>query len=376
MLCFDFYLLVLKFYPYLQWLKVKLRHLQILFYEGIINVEHELNERLTIEAKRYLGKVANPETIRIILRKNNFNGRIARRKPFVSQKNRSKRLQFVKLYKDKDFSFWETVLFTDESKFNIFRSDGQTYVWRKPNDEFREENMRPTVKYGSGSIMVWGSMSAAGPGNLHIINEIMDHKKYLQILKENLKDSVQKLGIAECFSFYQDNDPKHRAHNVRLWLLHQYPHVIETPPQSPDLNVIEHLWAYLEEKLKNHIISNAKDLEKALQEEWAKIDLSYCEKLVRSIPNRLKAIKTNKGLPTKCRRGHRQDETETSSSAYDTTSRYTSSSTFNATHSKLENAFVSNDILNLVSIVRRLELKQLISEEIWRSTRRDHQRDR
>lgn len=255
--------------------------------------------KLAIEAKRYLGKKANPETVRIILRKNNFSGRVARRKPFVSKRNRSKRLQFVKLYKDKDFSFWKTVLFTDESKFNIFRSDGQTYVWRKPNEELREENLRPTVKHGGGSIMVWGSMSAAGPGNLHIINGIMDHKKYLEILKENLMDSVQKLGIAECFSFYQDNDPKHRAHNVRLWLLYHCPHVIETPPQSPDLNVIEHLWAYLEEKLKNHTISNAKDLEKALQEEWAKIDLSYCEKLVRSIPNRLKAVKTNKGLPTK-----------------------------------------------------------------------------
>ena len=255
--------------------------------------------KLATEAKKHLGKEANPETVRIILRKNNFNARVARKKPFVSKRNRSKRLQFAKLYKNKDFSFWRTVLYTDESKFNIFRSDGQTYVWRKPNEEYKENNLRPTVKHGGGSIMVWGCMSAAGPGNLHIIDGIMDQTKYLQILKNNLRDSVEKLGIADSYSFYQDNDPKHRAHNVRLWLLYNCPHVIETPAQSPDLNVIEHLWAYLEEKLKSHIISNAKDLEKALKDEWANIDPSYCEKLVRSMPNRLKAVRANKGLPTK-----------------------------------------------------------------------------
>lgn len=157
----------------------------------------------------------------------------------MSKNNHSKKPQFAKLYKNKDVSFWKTVLFIDESKFNVFCSNGQTYVWRKPNEEYKENNLQLAVKYGSGSIMVWGSISTAGPGNLHIIDGIMDQIKYLQILKENLKNNVPNMGIAECFNFYQNNDPKYRAQNVHLWLLYNCPHVIETPAQSPDLNIIE-----------------------------------------------------------------------------------------------------------------------------------------
>lgn len=255
--------------------------------------------KLTTLVQKHLNKVVHPETIRNILRKTGYNGRVARKKPFISKKNKSKRKAFAELYRNKDISFWNSVLFTDESKFNIFRSDGQAYVWRKANEELQECNLRATVKHGGGSVMVWGCMSAAGPGNLKIIDGIMNQNKYLDILKENLKPSVQKLGIEDRFIFYQDNDPKHKASNVRLWLLYNCPHVLETPPQSPDLNVIEHLWAYLEEQLKTHNIRNKSDLEKALFEEWNKIEPAYCQKPISSMPKRLRALKKNKGLHTK-----------------------------------------------------------------------------
>ena len=190
-------------------------------------------------------------------------------------------------------------MFSDESKFNLFGSDGRENVWRKPNQEMFPKNLRSTVKHGGGSVMVWGCMSAAGVGRLHFIDGIMDQNVYINILKENLKESAEKLGIGNTFNFYQDNDPKHKAHKVRNWLLYNCPKVIETPPPSPDLNAIENLWSQLEVGIRNHHISNKNDLKKALLEEWERIRPDYCEKLVRSIPNRLQNVKTNKGYPTK-----------------------------------------------------------------------------
>ena len=35
----------------------------------------------------------------------------------------------------KDFSFWENVLFADESKFNLFGSDGRPNVWKRSNEK-------------------------------------------------------------------------------------------------------------------------------------------------------------------------------------------------------------------------------------------------
>jgi transposase len=63
------------------------------------------------------GKTVCAETIRRVLRSNNFHGRVARRKPYISEANRRKRISFAKQFKNHGFSFWKNVIFTDESKY-------------------------------------------------------------------------------------------------------------------------------------------------------------------------------------------------------------------------------------------------------------------
>lgn len=75
--------------------------------------------------------------------------------------------------------------------------------------------------------------------------------------------------------------------------------MVDTPAQSPDINPIENLWSFLERKIRNHRISNKEDLKKALQEEWKKIPVEYCAKLVASIPRRLESVIQHRGYPTK-----------------------------------------------------------------------------
>ncbi|GFY78240.1 transposable element Tc1 transposase [Trichonephila inaurata madagascariensis] len=71
-------------------------------------------------------KKVHPETVRRILLSGGYNGRVSSRKPFIS--NQQNRLDFVSAHVDKDFDFWKTVVFTNESKFNVFRSDGRCNV--------------------------------------------------------------------------------------------------------------------------------------------------------------------------------------------------------------------------------------------------------
>ncbi|GBM05904.1 hypothetical protein AVEN_135271-1 [Araneus ventricosus] len=54
------------------------------------------------------------------------------------------------------------------------------------------------------------------------LTEEEEHKGclYLNILKWNLKLSVQNLGTGNTFAFYQDNNPMHTAHNIRLCCLY------------------------------------------------------------------------------------------------------------------------------------------------------------
>lgn len=136
-------------------------------------------------------------TVRKVCCDNGYHGRVTRKKFWVNMTNRNKRLEFAKQHLNKREEYWNTVIFSDESKLNIFGSDGRRMVWRKNNTELNPQNLIPTIKHDGGSVLVWGCMSAAGVGNLHFIDGIMDYKVYIEILKKNIHASAQKLGLAD-----------------------------------------------------------------------------------------------------------------------------------------------------------------------------------
>lgn len=243
----------------------------------------------------------HPETIRRCIRREGYHSRIPRRKPFISLVNKAKRLAFAKKYykiHEQDANFWNRVIFTDECKFNVFSKDGRAKVWRKPNTEMLLKNLTPTVKHGSGSVMVWGCMAGNGVGELHFIEGIMDKFVYLDILKTNFTASVEKLGLSANYIFQHDNDPKHTSGLVREWLLYHVRNQLNSPPQSPDLNVIEHLWDELKRRVRKREVYNKEQLKKILMEEWVNITPDVTEKLVSSMPRRLEAVIEYEGGPT------------------------------------------------------------------------------
>ncbi|GFW11119.1 transposable element Tcb1 transposase [Trichonephila clavipes] len=152
-------------------------------------------------------KTFSVQTIRNVLYEESYYGRAARKKPFISERNRRKRLDFAKSHVNLSDEFWNTVICSDESKFNIFGSDGRQYVWRKPNTELEKQHFTPTVKHGGGSVLVWDCMAANGTGKLCFIDDIMTARTYIDILSHNLQSSDQKLGLGTSFVFQQDNDP-------------------------------------------------------------------------------------------------------------------------------------------------------------------------
>lgn len=239
------------------------------------------------------------KTIGRRIKEANFNSRSPRRKPYISAINKKKRLNFAKKFVNKPLSFWKRIVWSDESKFELFGHKSRRRVWRRPGTAFEERHTVKTVKFGGGSVMVWGCFSWHGIGNLVLVSGKMNADLYIDIINENLEESVVKMELEDGFVFQQDNDPKHTAKKSKRFFNHSGIELLEWPPQSPDLNPIEHLWAVLDGNVPAERRSKTATFFNVLEEVWTNIDEDVLKTLVESMPRRLQAVIQAKGGHTK-----------------------------------------------------------------------------
>uniref|UniRef100_A0A803JRB0 N-acetylgalactosaminidase, alpha- n=1 Tax=Xenopus tropicalis TaxID=8364 RepID=A0A803JRB0_XENTR len=237
-------------------------------------------------------------TIRKRLGKNGLHGRFPRHKPLLSKQNIMARLNFAKKHLNDCQDFWENILWTDETKVELFGRCVSRYIWRKSNTAFQKKNIIPTVKYGGGSVMVWGCFAASGPGRLAVIDGTMNSTVYQKIPKENVRPSVRQLKLKRSWALQQDNDPKQTSKSTSEWLKKNKMKTLEWPSQSPDLNPIEMLWHDLKKAVHARKPSNKAELQQFCKDEWAKIPPERCKGHVASYRKRLIAVIAAKGGPT------------------------------------------------------------------------------
>ncbi|CAJ0925700.1 unnamed protein product [Ranitomeya imitator] len=178
--------------------------------------------------------------------------------------------------------FWENVLWSDETKLELFGRNTTCRVWRKKNTELHPSNTIPTVKHGGGNIMLWDCFSAKGPGRLIRVHERMNGAMYREILSANLLPSARALKMKRGWVFQHDNDPKHTTRATKEWLRKKHFKVLEWPSQSPDLNPIENLWRELKVRVAKRKAKNITALEEICMEEWANIPTTVCGNLVKT----------------------------------------------------------------------------------------------
>ncbi|KAG3012184.1 hypothetical protein PC123_g13533 [Phytophthora cactorum] len=74
---------------------------------------------------------------------------------------------------------------------------------------------------------------------------------------------------------------------------------LRPPPQSPDLNPIENVWAVMKRELNWAPASSLDDLKQKLMRIWTRIDDDIIRKCVESMPARLDDVIASKGSHTK-----------------------------------------------------------------------------
>ncbi|TKS91133.1 Transposable element [Collichthys lucidus] len=113
---------------------------------------------------REMGESSTKSTITAALHQSGLYGRVARRKPLLSARHMKARIEFAKKHRKDSQTMRNKILWSDETKIELFGINSKRYVWRKPGTAHHLPNKIPTVKHGGGSIMLWGCFSAAGTG--------------------------------------------------------------------------------------------------------------------------------------------------------------------------------------------------------------------
>ncbi|CUA77042.1 similar to GF20795 [Rhizoctonia solani] len=224
----------------------------------------------------------HPETVRRHLRALGLMARRPRKVPLLNRKHRKARRSWANKHRLWEAILWARVIFSDESKFNLFSSDGPRYVWRYAGEAYDARYTQKMVKHGGGHVMVWGCITSKGVGRLYRIDSTLTAKKYVEILNEALLGTLSDHRLKpRSVTFQQDNDPKHTAGLTRAWLESHDLSPLPWPSSSPDMNIIEHVWGYLDRKVHTRaaLPQNTDELWKALEEEWYCIDKGLIDNL-------------------------------------------------------------------------------------------------
>lgn len=259
-----------------------------------------------VDVHKYLREVGNNigyQTVLDNLREIGFQSRRKSKKPFLSRKHRQARYNWARTHRNWTVEDWKRVIFSDETKINIWNSDGIQFYWTRPGDPQQPFHLQPTVKHGGGPLMFWGCMTWQGLGyGCQIYEGTMKKEDYIGILNTTLRESLDhyEYQVGQ-FIFQHDNDPKHTAKATKAYLEEQGIEVLPWPAQSADLNPIENIWYYLKVQIgrREKKPSSIHELWDFVLEEWELIPLSLIQDLYESMPKRVEAVYKARGGNTR-----------------------------------------------------------------------------
>ncbi len=138
-------------------------------------------------------------------------------------------------------SKWKSVLWSDESKFDILvENHGCCVLWAKEEGDLPACYQHSVQK--PASLMVWGCISAYGMGSLHVLEGTMNAERYIKVLVQHMLLSRRCLFQGRPFVFQQDNAKPQTAAITTAWLRSRRVRVLNWPACSPDLSPIENIW--------------------------------------------------------------------------------------------------------------------------------------
>jgi len=241
-------------------------------------------------------------------------------KKAMTQATKQKRLKFAKLNKT---TTWEKVLFTDRKRFYFKYPSSKVKMvrWRPPfwklggNDK-RDEVFQPT---NPQCLNIYAGISRHGMTGVHVVAGTSKHTtryvtkkgtsarnitsaQYGDVLRKTLLPYGERLLGHKYGGWYlqQDNDPSHKCAQrvVKKWSKEKGSKVEllpSWPPNSPDLNIIENVWAWVQREVDKIGCQPFEDFHQTVIDTLAKVPDTMVSNLFASMHERMKLVIQKEG---------------------------------------------------------------------------------
>jgi transposase len=241
-------------------------------------------------------------TIRQALLKEGYKRRVARKKPWLTQAHKDKRLRWALEHVHWTDRQWTSVLWTDEASFRCGYF-GQVYVTRLAEEALHEDCLVAKFRKYS-ACMVWGCISPEGLHKLHVFDKgSVDGKRYREEIVPLIQQAVNEQQTGSLFQqqtqVMQDNARIHTAKATLALFKDSSLALMEWPANSPDLNPIENLWSLLKHRVGLHFPTTREEVIAAIQAEWANLSTSDIARCCQSMRERCQAVIDANGGHTK-----------------------------------------------------------------------------
>ena len=227
----------------------------------------------------------------------------------VTPATKLKRLCFAKANQSRN---WGTVMFTDRKQFLFtypgFKISPVTWVRKGMRREAPAVNHPMALNVYAGITKYGVTACHVVAGTSKQISRFKNKKgsaahnitsqEYMAVMKDTLLPQGAQLFKNHRISrwvFQQDNDPAHkdapgvlerwnRGGECCVAILDNW------PPNSPDLNLIENVWAYVQARVEAKGCNNFDSFSKAVLNEFKALPMSMLDNLYKSMPSRIAKV--------------------------------------------------------------------------------------
>uniref|UniRef100_A0A8P4G4M8 Transposable element Tcb1 transposase n=1 Tax=Dicentrarchus labrax TaxID=13489 RepID=A0A8P4G4M8_DICLA len=224
------------------------------------------------------------------------------RVPMLTPVHCRERLQWALEHQNWTTEQWKKVAWSDESCFLLHHVDGQVRVRRLRGEHIAPGCSVDRQQVEGGVVMLWAMFCWETLGPAIHVDVTLTPTSYLDIVADHVHPFMETVFSDGSGLFQQDNAPCHKAEMVQEWFEEHNNdfRVLTWPPNSPDLNPVEHLWDALDKQVRSmesppHNLQDLKDL---LQTSWCQIPQHTFRGLVESMPQRVRAVLAANGEPT------------------------------------------------------------------------------